>query len=373
MQRGSFRAAILLVGVTPAMTAELALTNSEGTGLEQVADEAPVTILHLQAPMAHLALPASRPRHPGLGPQCSGMWTELWADREALAKMRLHVEAPLFEALERHQCPYGRALPGDVTWPSPPPELEDLVAPLDMLKLVAVGYAYLPYLLAAHAMLAFVVQRGTRQLGVLLWLLLMVSFSELILKKVWREPRPGTMLQVKDFAGNYVGSCLRSCGMPSSHSALAIGWFVILFLDAMYRSHPFALGDKTQTMPLRPDVGGGAKAITCLKLYLSVPWADNELLTHTQFVVYISAWFVLLVPVPFMRVVLYDHTFVQVVTGSFVGAVLAVVWWRVTRYFQRKYQHLEGKMIFPRLLLHNFKIAKFHVSGSGDITAGCSP
>merc|ERR1719510_2625918 len=99
------------------------------------------------------------------------------------------------------------------------------------------------------------------------------------------------MLQVRDVTGKYVGSCLQSCGMPSSHAALGMGWFVQLFLDATYRVHPLALGRKTQTISVRPGAGGFEKAFKCLSLYLSVPWVDADILPQTEYVVYISAWF----------------------------------------------------------------------------------
>merc|ERR1712157_521776 len=124
-----------------------------------------------------------------------------------------------------------------------------------MLKLFAVVYAYCPYVLAARAVFVLLVKRGTRQLAIVLWLLLTLFINEVILKRLWHEPRPGTMLQVRDVAGRYVGSCLQSCGFPSSHAALGMGWFVHLFLDAVYRVHPFALGRKTQTIAVRPGAG----------------------------------------------------------------------------------------------------------------------
>lgn len=309
---------------------------------------------------------APRHKRPQRSARCKGVWTKFWADTEELEDVKRQVETPMRALLDRHECPFGKALPGDVTWPSPSDELQGLVAPLDTLKIVAVAYGYVPYVLGGQAVWSFFVHRGTRQLGVLLWLLFMLSVNELILKKAWRQSRPGAMLQVRDFTGMYAGSCLHSCGMPSSHSALAVGWFTLLFLDAVYRAYPFALGGKTHTIAT-PTAGACEKATKCLRMYLWVPWADADVLTHTQFVVFISAWFLLLCPVPFMRVVLYDHTFEQVTVGACVGFVVAVIWWRVVRHFQRKYHDQEGQRVFHGKFVHNHRIAKFHLSCAGNI------
>jgi len=314
------------------------------------------------------AVPLSQTWRPGVGTQCRGIWTQAWSDEQALRNVKLHLEEPLQRLLDSHECPYGWRLPGDVTWPSPPTDAEGMVAALDMFKIIAVFYSYVPYLLGFKAFCVLLVRRGTRQLAVVLWLLSTLLMNEVILKRLWREPRPGTMLQVRDAAGKYAGSCLHSCGMPSSHSALAMGWFVQIFLDASYRVHPLALGRKTQTIALRPGTGAFEKAIKCLRLYLWLPWIDVDIVTHTEYVVYMSAWFLILMPVPFMRVVLYDHTCSQVAVGAGVGIVFTLFWWRVVRHMQRKYHGLEGRPVFHQLLEHNYKLATFHLNGAGDIT-----
>ncbi|CAK0903883.1 unnamed protein product [Prorocentrum cordatum] len=261
---------------------------------------------------------------PGLGSQCHGVWTERWSDPAVLEELKLSLEAPLLLAVEQHQCPFGVALPGDVTWPSPPESLRGIVAPRTPLKVVAVAYSLVPYAVGISASVSFFRRRGTRQLWMLLWAWPMIPLQELVFKRISPEPRPGTMLQVRDYAGMYAGSCLKKCGMPSSHANLTIGWFTLLLLDAIYRVRPFALGRKTQTILIRPGASGAQKYAKCLRLYLTVPWEHRDLLTHTEFLVYISTWILILIPVPFMRVALYDHTFDQVTVGAMIGLSSAV-------------------------------------------------
>eukprot|EP00929_Paragymnodinium_shiwhaense_P068708 TRINITY_DN34603_c0_g1_i1.p1 TRINITY_DN34603_c0_g1~~TRINITY_DN34603_c0_g1_i1.p1 ORF type:complete len:389 (+),score=16.67 TRINITY_DN34603_c0_g1_i1:86-1252(+) len=304
----------------------------------------------------------------GQGVQCHGIWHPRWNDAAAFKRLKERLEEPLMNIVARQECPYGQALPGDITWPMPPPDAGGLVASLTTLQLIAVVYSYIPYAIGAASVTAFLTQRGTRQLSLLAWLLLMLAVNELVFKKLCREPRPGTMLQVKDYTGRYAGSCLRTCGMPSSHSILSVGWFTLLFLDAVYRVYPYALNGKTQTIALPPQASSFEKTRRCLLMYVWVPWLNHELLTHTQFVVYISAWFVVLVPVPFMRVVLFDHTTAQVAVGSTIGVICAIAWWRIVRFYQRRYVDFEGRRVFFDCLVHNHRMARFHVNGAGDIS-----
>merc|ERR1712048_745205 len=60
-------------------------------------------------------------------------------------------------------------------------------------------------------------------------------------------------------------------------------------------------------------------------------------ITKEEFSVHLALWVCLLMPVPFMRVVLYDHSLQQAMYGFCLGVVSAIAWWRVVLYFQRKF------------------------------------
>mmetsp|Transcript_6218 Transcript_6218/g.7284 ORF Transcript_6218/g.7284 Transcript_6218/m.7284 type:complete len:125 (-) Transcript_6218:21-395(-) len=66
-----------------------------------------------------------------------------------------------------------------------------------------------------------------------------------------------------------------------------------------------------------------------------VPWEKKDHLTLTELISVVLYWWVLLAPVPFMRVVLRDHTERQAVYGCAIGWALAVIWWRVLRVLER--------------------------------------
>lgn len=293
------------------------------------------------------------------GTECQGIWAS-GAIPDALRR-RLGAESP--ELLERvaveRACPYGAQLPGQVTWPSPPDELEGVVAALSPLKVVAVFYAYVPYVVGAFlavamlgnacASLAALLRRcgsrapardgesacagcsgrppamTTRHLWVAIFLVILTAFQELAVKRLLSQPRPGMMLQLRDYDGLYVGSCLASCGMPSSHSILSVGWFTLLFWDAAFRVHP------------EGGPGGSRGFLHHLRVALRLrPWPGDGRLTHGEFVFCAAFWGVVLLPVPFMRVVLYDHSVEQVTLGSILGFVYA----RVYAFYWRFLTHL---------------------------------
>ena len=62
--------------------------------------------------------------------------------------------------------------------------------------------------------------RSTRSLAFLSFILFSVALGELIFKRIVSSPRPAR-------------SCLHSCGMPSSHATLSIGYFTLMLLDAL--------------------------------------------------------------------------------------------------------------------------------------------
>jgi hypothetical protein len=64
-----------------------------------------------------------------------------------------------------------------------------------------------------------------------------------------------------------------------------------------------------------------------------------------------------------MRVVLYDHTGYQVFWGCIIGLLISASYWRVIRFFQRRYKHLEGKFLCQRgLLKHDLKLPCFRIT-----------
>lgn len=331
---------------------------------------------------------------PGWGNEpCCGVWTACGQEKYggSLPKdlhQKLETNPALLKRVQSGLCPYGRALPGQITWPGlpadAPPELCEAVGKLTSLKVIAVIYSYLPYGVALFVIISFLVHRGTQQLWVLLWLGLMVVVSELIFKMIFHGPRPGMLMQVRDESGRYVGSCSNSCGMPSSHSALAMGWFVLLFLDATFRLNPSASSPGSySTYSSRGNMNDGDRNLNeddrgqshlplaaflrrevrnswkFTRFIVLVPWVHSESLTHVKFVAYVSFWFVIMVPVPFMRVALYDHTLGQAAVGSAIGPVIAIMWWRVVRYLQQRYRALEGQKFFFGLLVHNYTLPRF--------------
>eukprot|EP00930_Biecheleria_cincta_P074687 TRINITY_DN61906_c0_g1_i1.p1 TRINITY_DN61906_c0_g1~~TRINITY_DN61906_c0_g1_i1.p1 ORF type:complete len:477 (+),score=46.63 TRINITY_DN61906_c0_g1_i1:43-1473(+) len=271
----------------------------------------------------------------GYGPTCYGVWTQQWTRThhsipEAITRELSNSDPEMLKRIMQHECPYGRDLPGQVTWP----------APMNMLKFVAVMYSYVPYVLTLRAIIFAVSEIcserrgegsmgkvGTTQLNVLLWLIMAISVQELILKPLIVQPRPGTMMQVKDYEGNYVGSCLSSCGMPSSHSMLATGWFMTLVLERIGHVVHFRASHASETC---------SNLLDNLRMSFD-PWIYTDL-RQDQFATQMAIWFLLLMPVPWMRVLLYDHSTQQAFFGSCMGILTAVMWWRMVRRVLRRHE-----------------------------------
>jgi len=286
---------------------------------------------------------------------CCGVWTEeFWSDKNErqqffrdLSIVQLdgsgdeHLRSQQFEfrkRLESGKCPYGFTLPMDVTWPSVP-ESGKIVEPMTVLKSLAVVYGYLPLVPVTTVLAISALRRSTRHLWILLWLLFLLVVNEGIVKKIVAEPRPGSMLELRGQNGLLEGSCVETCGMPSSHSAISMGWFTLSVLDAISR---------TDTSRDLDDAGDALvveqrKWTNFLKKFCWIPWAEKTDLTVREFISVVIYWCLLLVPVPFMRVVLRDHTESQVFVGSAIGMVLAMVWWRVLRVLEmRWHMNLRG-------------------------------
>eukprot|EP00756_Hemistasia_phaeocysticola_P006110 Hpha_TRINITY_DN13687_c0_g1::TRINITY_DN13687_c0_g1_i1::g.122687::m.122687 len=152
----------------------------------------------------------------------------------------------------------------------------DVSVPLNPSRLqqIAVFYSMLPWIGAVFWTLAAFTFRRTSLIVPLLWVMLLIVISEGFVKIVFPMDRPQ-------------GTCLHSKGMPSSHSAISVGMLVWCLLTTRTRRHG-------SPVPLR-------KLIAFVGLCL------------------------VLVPVPFSRVYLHDHSWVQVIVGSILGSTCASI------------------------------------------------
>mmetsp|Transcript_53013 Transcript_53013/g.139918 ORF Transcript_53013/g.139918 Transcript_53013/m.139918 type:complete len:374 (+) Transcript_53013:112-1233(+) len=304
-------------------------------------------------------------------PTCFGVWTQKWADQKGaipdsvMLVLNRTEHALLKEAVLRHECPFGMALPGEVTWPSPPRGLSGDSAPLTTAKVLMVAWSFLPYVVSVYIVTLLIIVRGTRQLWVALWLLIYVVLNELVVKSFLKEARPGTLLEVRTYNGMLAGSCLESCGMPSTHAGITSGLFLLVFLDATFRiqSRPpgAGAGQARYSPPTGTSkrTGAGAevrKSWVFAKSFCALPWAHQEVLTPPEFVAYVFFWFLVLYPTAMARVVLMDHTPEQVIVGKLIGVVSALAWWRIVRNMQHFYEESVGEMVCCGLIVHNFPL-----------------
>eukprot|EP00658_Telonema_sp_P-2_P028915 TRINITY_DN22068_c0_g1_i12.p1 TRINITY_DN22068_c0_g1~~TRINITY_DN22068_c0_g1_i12.p1 ORF type:complete len:232 (+),score=39.55 TRINITY_DN22068_c0_g1_i12:763-1458(+) len=119
---------------------------------------------------------------------------------------------------------------------------------------------------------------------------LIVVINEGLFKRVISQDRPQ-------------GSCLSSKGMPSSHAELSIGLWWYIQLEVFFKKELTSTG--------------------C--------WS-----VHNKLVV-VGVVYVLLLPVPFSRVVLHDHSWAQVGVGALVGATVGTLWFVLLLYKGHQY------------------------------------
>ncbi|CAL1153878.1 unnamed protein product [Cladocopium goreaui] len=238
-------------------------------------------------------------------------------------------------------CPYGRRLPGDVTLPND----------ARFIDWVAVVYSYIPFVVPVLVFAELLCTRGTRQLSVLLFTGMTTLMNELLVKPFFATARPGAFGPapgaLTDSFGQPAGSCNTTCGMPSSHSTMAIGFLMLTMFDGIIRLKP----DSNVLTQDKDEVEMQQR----LKEMISVtPLAPKRVMSNTEFLGFYFTWQLLLGPVPLMRVVLHDHTAAQVCLGGMLGAVYAVLWFRFTIYMINRYKHKVGHRFFCGLLKHNY-------------------
>lgn len=236
-------------------------------------------------------------------------------------------------------CPYGIKLPFDVTWPDAARARSFGLSDEDLPKnalwiLVNVVYGYVPTIFMLVQLLRLMVVRGSRELCIATILICTFIFNELILKQIFREPRP-----------EY--SCCTSCGMPSSHSAFAASLWAFHAWDLLWR--------------LEPRLGWAdwdEVAESALEVYRSA-WRNWDALDSLQCSMLLLFWSVVLLPVPGTRVVLGDHSSAQVLAGSAVGLCVSTAVWVLTRFLLKSHQHqLDGQKTCGdfRLISHNMAV-----------------
>lgn len=114
-------------------------------------------------------------------------------------------------------CPYGRSLPGSVTLPN----LADLTFDMQVATILCVGWSLLPFVIMGLGAVQAILSRGTRLWSFMIFAVSITVLNELILKRIFQMPRP-------------YQSCSTSCGMPSGHSTLAMGFLALCVHDIIY-------------------------------------------------------------------------------------------------------------------------------------------
>mmetsp|Transcript_29958 Transcript_29958/g.79899 ORF Transcript_29958/g.79899 Transcript_29958/m.79899 type:complete len:221 (-) Transcript_29958:242-904(-) len=186
--------------------------------------------------------------------------------------------------LRNETCPFGKdvPLPFAFTMPFDP----------DFLDVIAMGYSCIPAFLIfgiqAWVVINFARHRKFGLFEVVTWCLypLVLGLEDYILKAVVKlvgpQPRP-------------LGSCDLACGMPSGHALMSYGLLTWMLLELNSRTHirkPFAW------------------TVFLLLLILPIPWA---------------------------RVQLNDHSVMQVVVGCVFGVVTALAFFAFLRVVMVKH------------------------------------
>jgi len=196
----------------------------------------------------------------------------------------------------------------------------------------------MPYAVALLATIEFFVKRGTRSLSFLLFVLFITVMSEFVFKRILKDPRPEK-------------TCLHSCGMPSSHSSLSLGYFWLMFMDGTWRLWNHRKGIAHE--PGAISFWHWWKALR--RVRSAVPLMEsNQQVSAPCFIMWVIFWFVLLFPVPVARVLLSDHTPSQVLVGSIIGMLEAGCWFVLLLRCERCSRRHYGKRRFG--ILHDFRL-----------------
>mmetsp|Transcript_10793 Transcript_10793/g.23817 ORF Transcript_10793/g.23817 Transcript_10793/m.23817 type:complete len:1114 (+) Transcript_10793:450-3791(+) len=142
-------------------------------------------------------------------------------------------------------------------------------------------------------------------------------------------------------------SCNVTCGMPSGHCVLAVGLLTYLILDAWHRVWPRSV------------------SLECAPLAFATatsewPFLEGDVITGSTFVLKVSYWSLLLLPIPWSRLKLYDHSPFQVDIGCFLGLTLGVLWFFLVHLWMVSNHWRLGGRAFG-LLYHNHAAPHFRM------------
>jgi len=247
---------------------------------------------------------------------------------------------------KKEKCPYGIGLPGDITLPDG----------AGFVQYVCVGYGYVVFVIGGIAILELLIERDTCALSFVAFILTMIITGELIFKRIpaFQQRRP-------------LNSCSVSCGMPSSHATFSIGFATFCLLETirrvnfptrspqrtrqsiMRRTGGYLVGDNLrcdekdasvvgvhddgslvvqleQNKMNQHQSGGVLRTFPWRYFFTAVPMLKIPQASRDVFLIYCFWWALLMLPVGISRIVVHDHTPEQVLVGSFIGWLEALIW-----------------------------------------------
>lgn len=191
-----------------------------------------------------------------------------------------------------------------------------------------------------------VTNRGTGQLYIMTFWLAITVANEFFVKKWFELARPGASGLLTADDGRRVGSCAYDCGMPSSHASFAVGTWALFLLEAAYSVVTDAFVLRSWSLPT-------LEIARWSHFWSGISFVPDFQLSQQQFVAFLAVWSVLLLPVPIMRVALYDHTVAQVSVGAALGGLCAMMWFRMSLCLRERFKGNLGAPLLSGLLTHN--------------------
>ncbi|CAA9986214.1 PAP2-like protein, putative [Plasmodium knowlesi strain H] len=151
----------------------------------------------------------------------------------------------------------------------------------DIFSVVATVYGYIPYAFMLATLLGFLLTSNNMLLYFVFIIPTQLTINDIILKNILKMSRP-------------IHSALQSYGMPSGHSSFSFSLLTFLILHLLE-----AKKDKWTIM-------------ACI---LAI---------------------ILLLPIPWSRVYIQDHTLYQVIFGSLLGFIIGVVFYMIKKQFLKQ-------------------------------------